>query len=219
MLISKSHNFMFVHIWKTGGTSIRSALTRFCITDLFTFHPMLSEIIPCVRDHERFFRFAFVRNPWDLQVSLYHFILQYEIRTAGQLGPHPYRAQVDALGSFDAYIHWAVGEGAVLEGRRNQVEFLRDLKGDLGVNFVGRFERLQEDFGQVCEMVGLQPIRLDHKFKTERRRYQEYYTLETRQIVGDRFAEDCRAFDYNFEGAAVVIQPAGKTISAAVQEP
>ncbi len=48
---------------------------------------------------ERYFKFAFVRNPWDLMVSMYHFVLRET--------EAPKHGQFKALGSFEAFVEWA----------------------------------------------------------------------------------------------------------------
>lgn len=104
MLISHSHKFIFVHLYKVAGSSIRKAL-RGCEPAPVRFKKgmvyLLSRYVPKTRmlfsnniyynNHcstmaikeqlpenmfNGYFKFAFVRNPWDWQVSLYHFMLR-----------------------------------------------------------------------------------------------------------------------------------------------
>ena len=98
MLLSHKHQFLFVHIAKTGGTSVRDALSRFrwdarygvpqfivnklsqlCGHKLGCRFPRHSKVIAAkeMLPAEYFaglYKFAYVRNPWDLQVSSYHHI-------------------------------------------------------------------------------------------------------------------------------------------------
>src|ERR1700722_1858945 len=93
MPLSQERSFAFVHIPKTGGTSITAALhgaaiglalvgastqeqrDKLRIKDAWLHH------IPSARLRrllgpaawDRYFTFAFVRNPWDWLVSIYHF--------------------------------------------------------------------------------------------------------------------------------------------------
>ena len=98
MLISHEHKFIFVHVYKVAGTSITKALECFAhkpnlilaflrrlginqssheYSKLHT-HSTAIEIKNNIPEQifNTFFKFAFVRNPWDWQVSLYHYMLQ-----------------------------------------------------------------------------------------------------------------------------------------------
>ena len=104
MLISYSHNFIFIHVYKVAGSSIRKALRKYepvpfrlkriagiSLKKLgilnaekqFNFKNYethitakeLRERLP-EKIYNSFFKFALVRNPWDWQVSLYHFMLK-----------------------------------------------------------------------------------------------------------------------------------------------
>ena len=92
---------------------------------------------------DRFFKFGFVRNPWDWQVSLYHFIRQR--------ASHPQHDLVLAMGGFPEFLKWRV-ESFSPENLQNT--FLADAEGRLLVDFIGRFETLREDFLHLMEHLG-----------------------------------------------------------------
>src|SRR5262245_44426165 len=96
MLISQRHGCIFVHIAKTGGTSVRAVLTRARWREPAYWATWLShrlshwhghrlgikiprhapaivarEMLP-PQDFDRLFKFAFVRDPWDRLLSAYH---------------------------------------------------------------------------------------------------------------------------------------------------
>lgn len=219
MLISHSHRFIFFHVAKTGGISVRRALEPYAeeperfkiprparlkagkpnpfygVWEAMLLHAKASDAqheLP-VEVFEPYFKFAFVRNPWDLQVSMYHFILREET--------HLRHALVRSLGSFEAYLEWLVQtpnpfpKGAT----RLQQEPLIDGEGRLLVDFVGRYERLAEDFEQVCKHLRLD-VYLPHLNRTEHQDFRRYYTDATRALVAEHFAEDIERFGYTFDG-------------------
>ena len=121
MILSNRYNFLYVHIAKTGGTSVRAALKSLQWKDPYylaqficsrlshlTGHriaaklPRHAKIIAAqeMLPHEFFdglFKFAFVRNPWDLQVSSYHHLKRERPHLLPASGVRPAGVQDDAL--------------------------------------------------------------------------------------------------------------------------
>jgi len=216
LLLSVKYNFLFVHIAKTGGTSIRTALSRLRWRDpLFpaqfiasrlshmTGHRIASklprhakviaakEMLP--RElFDRLFKFAFVRNPWDLQVSSWHHLRRER--------PH----LVEHTPDFDAFIRWKLDlqrpyQYHIDTSIEHQIDYLTDLDGRVIVDFVGRYENLQEDFEEVCRRIGINPPSLPHKRQAEnRRQYRSYYDPELEELVRHFFHKDIEAFGYTF---------------------
>ncbi len=210
MIISHSKKFIFIHIYKVAGTSIRKVLQPFAASNRkdftlltsfkfflggrWTFFSSFSSdhlkakqikklISPEVYDS--CYKFSFVRNPWDWQVSLFHFMLQDET--------HPQHKLINKMNSFEEYIEWRVANAVEL-----QKEFLYDEKGNLLVDYVGKFENLQEDFNLICEKLNLQSIELPVTNTSIHRFYKEYYNDYTRDLIAKAFKEDIETFEYEF---------------------
>lgn len=210
MLINHRHKFIFIHVYKVAGTSvlnalenqfypgyvpesIRPGLTRFLrkfkLSPTFPMHmhvkanEVKAQLAPEI--YNNYFKFAFVRNPWDWQVSLYEYGRQYP--------GHPQRKLMNSFQDFDEYLDWRVTQEKTL-----QKEFVTDESGQLIVDYVGKFEHLEADFADVCHRVGLE-VALPQFNKTKSRKsYTDYYSDRTRQLVQDHFQADIDMFGYRF---------------------
>lgn len=142
---------------------------------------------------EKLFKFAFVRNPWDLQVSSWHHIRRER--------PHLLKGIED----FSTFIRWKLDPERPYQYHIDtsielQSDYLKDLSGRIIVDFIGRYENLQEDFNQVCRTIGIAPKQLPHKRQAkDRSDYRKYYTDEIAELVAQRFKPDIEAFGYTFD--------------------
>lgn len=216
MLLSHRYRFLFVHIAKTGGTSVRGALQKYRWRDPYYLPQFIASKLSGLVRHEvgiklprhckaitaqemlprefydSLFKFAFVRNPWDLQVSSYHHIKRER--------PH----LLEADESFADFLHRKLDPQRPWQYHIDtsitpQTDYLIDLHGNLIVDFIGRYESLQTDFNTVCDHIGIPRKVLPHKRKaTDRARYREYYDDETRALVAEHFAADIERLGYEF---------------------
>jgi|MEHZ01.5.fsa_nt_MEHZ011419575.1_11 hypothetical protein len=199
-MISHKHKFIFIHIPKTGGTSIERLFDPNAIptkdasggtgntcskhkhwktSDYETNYPEL---------FDSYFKFMFIRNPWDRLVSRYEwqkFVLPeshihfktIEQRTFKQF----IKQRVSAI--FDKWCY---------------CDLVCDKNGKRVVDFVGRFENLQNDFDIVCDKIGTPRQQLPSTNHLKRKNYIEYYDNETREIVAQLFQRDIEYFGYQF---------------------
>jgi chondroitin 4-sulfotransferase 11 len=181
-------NVAFVHINKTGGTSIEQALgLRFQHLTAIELRDQLG-----ARYWNEKFSFAFVRNPWDKVASHY----RYRVKTnQTELGVRPI--------PFDEWVRLAYGENVPKYYDQPkmfmpQLDWICDQSGQVIVNFVGRFERLNDDFQEVCKEIGVR-AELPHVKQTVQSDYRPMYTTETAEIVARWFEKDLAAFGYTFD--------------------
>ncbi len=187
--LANGRTIVYIHINKTGGTSIARALGITYKTHLTV--QQAQQRIPR-RLWDRAYKLAIVRNPWDKVVSHYEF----RVRTnQTQLARHRV--------SFGDWVRLAYGEQKQPwydnpKMFQSQTEWLSSRDGVLAMDYVGRFESLQESFDTVMGELGI-AAELPHLNRTVRRDYRDYYDAESQAIVADRFGEDCRRFGYRFE--------------------
>ncbi len=210
MILSHQKKFIYIHVYKVAGTSIRSVLQeyddmkksdfplneniKFNLGKRFTFlsrwaidHIKLKRVRELLPENvfNDYFKFAFVRNPWDWQVSLYHYMLQYKV--------HPQHKLISKMKSFDEYIEWRINEDLEL-----QKDFLYDDEGNLLVDYVGKFENLQEDFNTICTRIPISQSALPVANTSKHTHYKEYYNKHTRDLISKAFKKDIETFNYDF---------------------
>ena len=69
---------------------------------------------------------------------------------------------------------------------------------DLRINFIARFETLQEDWELICDKIKIPRFKLPHHNKTIHSNYVNYYSGQTKNIIAEKYAEDIRLFNYKF---------------------
>jgi isopentenyldiphosphate isomerase len=228
MIISHSHKYIFIKSFKTAGTSLEAALSKHCtgediVTELKdykfnrdengdwihrshnpeNFHQHDEALV--IRDKlpkevwDSYYKFSIARNPWDRAVSFFF----WENRRDLELIPRkrfyhylgvPFDELRDIRKRFADYIKgdWTNNDG------------FYTIDNELCVDFVIRYENIEEDVKKVCEAIGVPNIdlpRLKSGMRQQNYHYSEYYDDVTRQIVADRNQNDLRLFGYEFENA------------------
>jgi hypothetical protein len=210
MLISQKHKFLFVHVYKNGGMSVSKALSPFAVNKYqretvrvlkqlnlpcpknwdpnpFDTHVTASDLVTVMGQAEfnSFFSFAFVRNPWDWLVSIYCYVLKKP--------DHRLHDHFISLGSFENYIGWQCEDGLP-----PQKEFLFSQDNQQLVNFLGRFENLEQDFKTVCTQIGVSAELPKLNVSRQSRSFKEYYDERLVEMVREKYQPDIDLFDYQF---------------------
>lgn len=195
-MILKDKRIIFAHQQKTGGTSISTALSRIGENIEIRKHASLTDHITCLNnhdlDHETFFKFSVTRNPWDLTVSHYFYDKDLIQKEWGDSPPSRKRYKIVSKCNFSQYVKKFMFYGG---------SYSRYMchKGEYMLDYVCRFETLQQDFDTACNKMDIPQVQLPHTNKTKHKHYTEYYNDETRQIVAEKYAQDIEYFGYKFE--------------------
>jgi hypothetical protein len=96
----------------------------------------------------------------------------------------------------------------------NQLDYITNERGDIIVDFVGRYENLEHDVNTVIQVLGLKSRALPHVNKSQHRHYSEYYTEETKGLVAERYSRDIDFFRYQFEGTPGAAMPRPPKLAA-----
>ena len=206
MIISPNHKYVFVAVPKTGTHAVRQALRphmgagdmeqvglfvkrQFPIADLAKVgHGHISlEQLRKFMDPAKFaeyFKFAFVRNPFDRFISYCSFITRE--RGAFKTDPQKVMRRVLANPPSEHVLFWP------------QNTFLVDGEGKLLTDYIGRVETMQQSFEFIASKIGVPAVQLDKVNATERSAYRDYYDQELIDGVAKLYADDLRLFEYDF---------------------
>jgi chondroitin 4-sulfotransferase 11 len=214
-VLLEAQRAVYIEVPKVACSSIKIALASLLAIDLETaggnphhvsFPEARSQPGPCM--YPGLFAFAFVRNPWDRLVSCYRDKIRGEV--PGFTNFHTTRQVAYCLARFDTFRagmtfdEFVEAVASILDDEaddhfRSQHTFLTNSSGELGLDYVGRFERLERDFDWVCQRLGLRNLTLPFvQAVCTPRNYTEFYTPVTRRLVGDRFGKDIDLFRYDF---------------------
>lgn len=193
---------VFVHIPKAAGLSIATSLygTEGGLhTKLSTYRYVLSK-----SEFESFFKFTFVRNPWDRLLSAYRFL------KAGGWTDSDRRWYQQNLGTcrdFREFVHHHLARPEVRGWIhfRPQHEFLcLPWRSGPQVDFIGYFENIEQDFQIVRDRLGI-PCELltINKKNQSNQSYVDFYDDEMIRIVGQHYRIDVRMLGYTFDNSSL----------------
>jgi hypothetical protein len=200
---SSALKYVFIHIPKCAGSSIHIALRK--------LHEQTDRPIEGRKYHKHSkaldvrrilgptwnerFTFSFVRNPWDLMVSCYHWWVEYAPRFP-RLADQA--AEVRALGDFATFLASPYGSSMVNEqSGRDLLEWISE-ENKIMVDFVGRYESLDDDWLRVCQRLKVEPVPLTHENRVARAHYRSFYDEKSRGRIAERFARTIEHFGYEF---------------------
>ena len=221
-MISKELKCIYIHIPKTAGTSIEKKLGHFesldfNVQDHRTFKEIeqttdryqhlrmagyalkrgnLSRIAPNIRNAvspdltvselSSFFKFTMVRNTWARTFSWYNVVLRdsYHREKFG-VGEIPF--------SFETFIKEKMNPISF-----SQLRYIQDKDDNVSLDFIGRFEKLQEDFDIVCERLGIEDSTLPKLLVRNYEHYTDHFTSETKDLVYRLFKDEINYFDFEY---------------------
>ncbi len=224
-MISHKYRCIFIHIPKCAGTSIEAALghldnhtgrggqdhrtlrmiepvtfstfkNRENLVELFRRIKLQyirkplnqrNRLTVTRRQYESYFKFTFVRNPWARAFSWYRNVMRDEWHRRNLGLPE------------DIPLNLFLKKYAGLMELRPQLDWIRNFRGDVSLDYIGRFENLHTDFKKICKRLGLDEISLPHKVKGQGEDYRKFYDTESKDLIHQVYQDEIKMFGYSFE--------------------
>jgi hypothetical protein len=187
LLINKTQRWGFIHIPKTGGTSITHILENQVGTTRVTGHDTIRRF----ENSENLFIFTFVRNPYTRILSAYFHGMRK--------GEHNY--------SFEEFLKKSNGRGLDLLPQIIYIGTNSNKKRNL---YIGKYENFKNDLNYVFDKLQIDvktiphinrnPIYDKHPNLKQESYYKHFYTEEwMKEWVRERYKDDFKQFDYDLE--------------------
>lgn len=197
-IISHSKRFVFIHVYKTGGTSIRHYLSRY-VDDLTTVqdeHGSWLDFVVCCeqagrRDWLRYYSFSVVRHPYDWLSSLYRYI---------QTQPeHPDHMAVKNL-TGDEFVLWLVEQsvsdprqvGCVFYGTQSEMVLCKRRKLDK----IMVFNKEMQLPHKLARRIKAKERDLPHVNKGEREPGEIFFTAKGIAVINKWWKDDFKNFGF-----------------------
>jgi len=190
-LINHNEKFIFLHIPRTGGCSLTSCLKNKSGTESYKKHPSLNFLLNRASKKtgvnlEEYFKFSFVRNPWDIMISKYLAPCYKEINSLSG------KSLLFFLDNI-----WVISSECG--------HSFHDYCDPEKLDFIGRFENRNKDLGFISKKIGIQidpdvnvrQKQMQAKLK-KKKHYSEYYDEQTLNIVYGICKKDIDYFGYKF---------------------
>jgi hypothetical protein len=185
-MILPEHEMIFIHIPRTGGSSIEVAFGVGIEhrTPGYTYIGFPDKHKPPAdykaEDPEawvNYFKFTVVRNPWDRIASVYRWLRICQ--------NHPFYTELP-------FREWIFNMPSNTNATRPQAYWLDD-----DLDFIAKYENLIDDFHYICSRISLH-VQVPHINHTRDKHYRAYYDRETRDRISALYEEDVRRFEYEF---------------------
>lgn len=207
--IDPDRKFLFIHIPKTAGTALKKGLgldPRAAHAKYFHYRNELGN-----RKYESFYKIAFVRNPWDRFLSFYLYARMEE--NYYHSNKNPEASHYGKNRHYDLLIKASLNDAAhyLIEGRFRplsgdfyfmapQCDWIFDESDTLQVDYLGRYESIDEDFAQIKAHLGITEGTLQtmNASRSDNTDFRDYYNRETKQLIAKYYERDIDLLEYTF---------------------
>lgn len=191
MTISHPKKFIFVHVHRTGGTTVTNLLKN-----------LLGDRMEIISEHgnartyegkllaefQDYFRFGFTRNPWMRMLSWYSLIHRNDLKTLSEE-----RRRLEEFIELDLASDFTTGEF-----HYNSIDYFSNGESEILVDSIFHFENFKTAISEITRELGLPDIQIPLINETQIKNYQEFYTDKCRDLIARKCAKDIEYFGYSF---------------------
>lgn len=189
-MISHKHKFIFIHIPRTGGTSISDSLgfNGYFKQKHRNFNDLKANLT--MGSLKSYFKFTFIRNPWAIMISKYKTDWYNSSRPGwgGEIGINSGKGLKHFLLNYKHPKH-----------ERGDTFF--DYFDPTEIDFIGRYENRVNDLKFISSKIN---VNINPNFfvkmpgSEKNQHYTDYYDDETRDMVFQKYEKEIKYFGYKF---------------------
>ncbi|MDF1695881.1 MAG: sulfotransferase family 2 domain-containing protein [Saprospiraceae bacterium] len=191
MIVSHTKKFVFIHIQRTGGSSLINVL-----------HNKLSANVQIYAQHgnsksdenylldkyKDYFKFSMVRNPWERMLSWFLLIYKDQLTTMNQSRKQFEQFLHDdlAFAKGDPYFHY------------NQIDYITQENGTFVTDRILRFENYNKEIHCLWDKLAMPKEDIPKMNPSIAVNYSDYYTDQSRRLIEQKCKKDIDFFGYTF---------------------
>jgi len=191
MVISHQHKILFIHIHRTGGSTIINLLQQQLgaevrvVSQHGNARTSESELL---EHHPEYFTFGFVRNPWARLLSWYALLNKWNPTD-----------QATARRKFEAFLTWdKAAAPADPFFHYNQLDYFTTGCEPPTATKIYRYENYAEETHRLFACLGFPLAHIPVMNATAGKDYRDYYTARSIELVREKCQRDLDYFQYDF---------------------
>ncbi len=188
---------IYIHIPKVAGISIEEALFGTKVGHKKAIDFMIED----EKKFDEYFKFTFVRNPYDRVVSAFYFLKNGGRNKFDKAWSEEHLSNIDTFEEFVIALNEEKFQNKITTATHfiPQYKYITDQNDRVILDYIGRFETLETDFNYVCKKLNID-TQLAHQNKTKHReKYQKLYTDEMQNIIYNIYKKDFELLEYSFK--------------------
>jgi len=192
--VNDEYQFVWFRVHKVGTSTINQIFKRNNLSfSVFIRHPAEFNL----QDYKGYFKFGFVRNPWDRVVSC------YINRIVGKNTSKHSDLKECFDKDFDYFVDFIDRQDLTKANRHIRIQ--TSLIPLNEVDFIGRLETFSQDLQYVFSVIGLHDKEIEKNKgipkanASKHKHYSHYYAERTKEIIARKYKDDIEAFGYQFE--------------------
>lgn len=205
LLIDHNKKFIFIHIPKTGGTSIARALNI-----VPKGHITTNQVKKIIHNdiYESYFKFCFVRNPIDRFISLYKYarmLESYHHSNSKSMNGTRMKSRHEDYellknSNINDCVNHLINNRLKHDWRYNlwqpQINWIKNDKEGLDVDFIGKYENIEDDFNIILHRLNLPKINLPQLNLSKKENIKHDLNKDMKKELLNFYRVDYEKFNY-----------------------
>ncbi len=191
MIISDHAKLLFIHVHRTGGSTIGNLIKNHSGKKVtyFTQHENARTSKSYLIDtHKDYYSFGFTRNPWERILSWYSLINLNQPQSL-----------IEERKRFEMFIKSdAASDFATQYFHYNSIDYLTNEEGKLKVDKIFRYENYAAAVLEIQERFSMPPEKVPILNNTPNKDYHDFYTKESQRLIAEKCRLDIEYFNYEY---------------------